>query len=92
MMSIENSSGSRRRQHSLATSRGFVALATSALSFLAPYYYPTMAQHAPLVNFLSRLNTDVGAGAEKEFLTTTGLAPAERPRTLAEPPCGRIKQ
>ena len=32
----------------------------------------TMAQHAPLVNFLSRLNTDVGAGTDKEFLTTTG--------------------
>ena len=31
-----------------------------------------MAQHAPLVNFLSRLNTDVGAGTDKEFLTTTG--------------------
>ena len=47
-----------------------MALATSALSFLAPYNTPTMALHTPLVNFLSRLNTDVGAGAEKEFLTT----------------------
>ena len=38
-------------------------------------WHPTtipMAQHAPLVNFLSRLNTDVGAGTDKEFLTTTG--------------------
>ena len=35
-MSIENSFGSRRRQHSLAPSRGFVALATSALSFSRP--------------------------------------------------------
>ena len=49
-----------------------MALTTSALSFLAPYNTPNMALHAPLVNFLSRLNTDVGAGAEKEFLTTTG--------------------
>ena len=31
-----------------------------------------MAQHAPLTNFLSRLNTDVGAGTETEFLATTG--------------------
>ena len=31
-----------------------------------------MAQHAPLTNFLSRLNTDVGPGKEKEFLASTG--------------------
>ena len=31
-----------------------------------------MADHAPLVNFLSRLNTDVGAGTDKEFLAATG--------------------
>ena len=31
-----------------------------------------MAQHVPLTNFLSRLNTDVGPGTEKEFLASTG--------------------
>ena len=31
-----------------------------------------MADHAPLVNFLSRLNADVGAGTDKEFLAATG--------------------
>ena len=68
---MENSSGFRRGKHSPAPKPRLEALATSPLSFL---HHPTttMADHAPLVNFLSRLNTDVGAGTDKEFLAATG--------------------
>ena len=68
---MENSFGFRRGKHSPAPKPRLEALATSPLSFL---HHPTttMADHAPLVNFLSRLNTDVGAGTDKEFLAATG--------------------
>ena len=76
-MSIENTLRLAAEDNTLSP-QCVVALAILS-SFVPGTLQDTMALHVPLVNFLSRLNTDVGAGTEKEFLTTTGGRANPRP-------------
>ena len=81
LMSIENRFGSSPKTILPRPQAKLEALATSPLSFL---HHPTtaMADHAPLVNFLSRLNTGTASEvraplkARRAMVMAMGFCPA----------------